>query len=447
MPRQSRPPVHPPPALHQCTFVVVDVETTGTSPGTDLIAELGAVKVRGGKQVGTFSPLVNPGRAIPATVTTLTGVTSAMITKAPRIEPVLASFLEFLGTPLRDVVFVGHNVGFDAAFVGAALERAGYAVAPLATLDTLMLSRRLFADDCPDHRLGTLAAGLELDHAPNHRALDDALATADLLHLLLERAAGMAVADLEDLRTLPALARHPQAEKLRLTSRLPRSPGVYLLRDRHARVLFVGAGADVRATARAHFQHNGRTAVPQMLGPTRSMDHKKCSSMIEALVLQRRLVDHLCPPHNDRSAEEGARYLTWSAGSARVQRTRKPLGGRRSIGPVREPLAPHTDPVLQRVAAMRQVSRRNALLGCDRLVLRDQARARHTFERGILTLTSGPDGLGEHPVEMTPPTPQGPAALLPLSLAMELDTVLDWIDHHASDLAVEHASGDIALDL
>ncbi|RTL09559.1 MAG: hypothetical protein EKK62_01490, partial [Acidimicrobiia bacterium] len=47
--------------LVDTTFVVVDLETTGGSPGSDTITEVGAVKVRGGQVLGTFQTLVNPG--------------------------------------------------------------------------------------------------------------------------------------------------------------------------------------------------------------------------------------------------------------------------------------------------------------------------------------------------------------------------------------------------
>ena len=79
-------------------------------------------------------------------------------------------------------------------------------------------------DEVPNCRLGTLASRLGLPHRPTHRALDDALATGDLLHVLLERAAGLGVIGLDDLLTLPKIAGHPQVAKLSLTDGLPRTP-------------------------------------------------------------------------------------------------------------------------------------------------------------------------------------------------------------------------------
>src|SRR5215813_1662226 len=79
--------------LADVTFCVVDLETTGAVPGSCAITEIGAVKVRGGQCLGTFQTLVNPGTAIPPSITFLTGITEAMVLPAPPLGAVLASFL------------------------------------------------------------------------------------------------------------------------------------------------------------------------------------------------------------------------------------------------------------------------------------------------------------------------------------------------------------------
>ena len=69
--------------LHDVTFCVVDLETTGASPADCTITEVGAAKFRGGECLGTFQTLVNPGVAIPPFITLLTGITQAMVGPAP----------------------------------------------------------------------------------------------------------------------------------------------------------------------------------------------------------------------------------------------------------------------------------------------------------------------------------------------------------------------------
>ncbi|HEU5081971.1 MAG TPA: DEDD exonuclease domain-containing protein [Acidimicrobiales bacterium] len=280
--------------LIDVTFCVLDLETTGGSAVDDAICEIGAIKVRGGECLGTFHTFVDPGRDIPPAITVLTGLTTAMVRPAPRIEEVLPSLLEFLG----DAVFVGHNVRFDKGFLEAALLRSDRPGLDNAVVDTCALARRLVRDEVPNCKLGTLAERLRLDHRPTHRALDDALATADLLHLLLERAAGFGVATLDDLLELPTAAAHPQAKKLALTSSLPRSPGVYLFRDATGRVLYVGKASDLRSRVRSYFSSDTRRKVGGLLRETASIDHIVTGSALEAAVTEIRLIHDLLPRYN-----------------------------------------------------------------------------------------------------------------------------------------------------
>lgn len=280
--------------LADVTFCVLDVETTGGDRRHDLITEIAAVKVRAGEVLGTFSSLVNPGRAIPPTVTVLTGITDTMVATAPRIEPVLAAFHEFVG----DAVVVGHNVSFDLAVLGAALERQAIGAFANVAIDTLALSRRLVRDEVPDCRLGTLATRLRLAHRPTHRALTDALATTDLLHVLLERAAGFGVLGLDDLIALPRIGSHPQAPKLRLTLALPRSPGVYLFHGAGDEVLYVGKATNVRQRVRSYFGSDDRRKVGPLLRETQRLSCIPTTDPLAAEVLEMRMLHDLSPRYN-----------------------------------------------------------------------------------------------------------------------------------------------------
>ncbi len=289
--------------LFEVTFCVIDLETTGGSPETCAITEVGAVKVRGGQCLGTFQTLVNPGVAVPPEITVLTGITEAMVMPAPRIESVLPSLLEFIG----DAVVVGHNVRFDLSFIRAALVRADRPPLANPSVDTCALARRLVRDEVPNCKLGTLSSRFRLDHKPSHRALDDALATADLLHVLLERAAGLGVTGLDDLVALPTIAGHAQATKLGLTAGLPREPGVYLFRDRGGRVLYVGKATNLRSRVRSYFSGDTRRKVPQLLREVQTIDHEICSSTLEAAVREVRLIHQHLPRFN-RQAKDWSRY-------------------------------------------------------------------------------------------------------------------------------------------
>jgi DNA polymerase-3 subunit epsilon len=181
--------------LYRVTFVVIDVETTGWEPGPDALTEVAAVRFTGGEQCGTYHSLVDPGVHIPDIVSELTGIDDELVHGAPDISVVLPELVETIG----DGVLVGHNVGFDLSFIDAALTENSFDGICNPVVDTLHLARRLVRDDVIDCKLATLARRLRLDHSPSHRALEDVLATADLLHALIERATGYGVLRLCDL--------------------------------------------------------------------------------------------------------------------------------------------------------------------------------------------------------------------------------------------------------
>ena len=289
--------------LRETTFCVLDLETTGGSAADGGITEIGAVKVRAGECLGTFQTFVNPGCAIPRQITMLTGITEAMVAPAPTPDQVMATFCEFLG----DAVVVGHNVRYDLGYLNGALERSGRPRLANRVVDTLGLARRLVREEVPNCRLSTLADRFRLAHRPSHRALSDALATADLLHLLIERAAAFGVCGLDDLVALPKLAAHPQAAKLRLTDHLPRQPGVYLFRDAGGRTLYVGKATDLRSRVRSYFSGDDRRKVGQLLREVARIDHVVCPSPLEAAVLEVRLIHRLEPRFN-RQATTWRRY-------------------------------------------------------------------------------------------------------------------------------------------
>lgn len=280
--------------LIDTTFCVIDLETTGTDREADRITEIGAVRYRAGECLGTFQTLINPGRAIPPKITVLTGLTDSLVATAPRIESILASLLEFIG----DGVIVGHNVAFDLGFLNAALVRSGRDRLDRPVVDTVALARRLVRSEVSNCRLGTLAEHFGLPHQPAHRALDDARATADLLHLLLERAAGHGVLGIDDLVSYLRIGRHPQSSKLHLTTDLPRRPGVYLFRDHRDEVLYVGKATNLRQRVRSYFGSDDRRKIGPMLREMATISHLELPDPLTAEIVERRIIARDRPRYN-----------------------------------------------------------------------------------------------------------------------------------------------------
>jgi DNA polymerase-3 subunit epsilon len=323
--------------LHQVTFCVLDLETTGASARDCAITEVGAARFRAGERLGTFQTLVDPGVPISPAASALTGITGAMVEAAPPASAVLPSLAEFVGGS----VLVGHNLRFDVSFLDAALAAGERPAIALRTVDTLALARCLVSDDVDDCRLATLAHQLDLDHRPTHRALDDALATADLLHALLERAASFGVTLLDDLLELPRLARHPQAGKLVLTNHLPRAPGAYVLRDGQGRALLVGsAGDDVRRRVRDLFSGDRQRDAGPALRTMRAVEHVACGSVLEAAVAEMRLAHAVQPRHPQGERRTGQRYVRLTGAPlprlavARTPRSHPSAARDRYLGPV-----------------------------------------------------------------------------------------------------------------
>ena len=296
--------IDPAAPLHQVTFCVLDLETTGGSPYDDRICEVGAVKVRGGEVLGTFHTLVHPERGIPLFITMLTGLTDAVVAPAPTIAAVLPSLVEFL----HGTVFVGHNARFDASFLDAAFERHGWPALKGPRVCTHALARRLVHDQVPNCKLSTLADRLRLDHKPSHRAFEDALATVDLLHVLLERAAGLGTFALDDLVALPRQAGSPSAAKLRLTEHLPRTPGVYGFVGGAGHLLYVGKATNLRARVRSYFA-DGRRAIGGLLRTATQVEHVCTSSTLEAAVLEARVLHQCAPPANVAGKPRSPAYV------------------------------------------------------------------------------------------------------------------------------------------
>jgi DNA polymerase-3 subunit epsilon len=184
--------------LSQVQFVVLDLETSGGAPHLGAgITEIGAVKVKMGQVLDTFSTLVNPLHPIPAYITELTGIDDVMVYDAPPINAVLPDLFHFLGG--EETVFVAQNAPFDLSFLKAAARAHGYTWPNFKVLDTAILARRVLSrEEAPNCKLGTLAQIFGATITPNHRALDDAQATVDVLHGIIERLAGFEVFTLEE---------------------------------------------------------------------------------------------------------------------------------------------------------------------------------------------------------------------------------------------------------
>jgi DNA polymerase-3 subunit epsilon len=160
-------------------YAVIDLETTGFDAwGADRIVEIAIVRIdAGGRELGVYETLVNPGRSTGAVG--VHQISTAMAARAPTFGQIASSVLAWL----EGVVVVAHNAPFEDAFLSAEFARAGIALPTLPALDTLPLAQTRVPT--PNHRLATVCAWAGVTIDGPHTALGDARATAQVLPRLL----------------------------------------------------------------------------------------------------------------------------------------------------------------------------------------------------------------------------------------------------------------------
>ncbi len=290
--------------LDTAPFVIVDTETTGSRAGEDRLIEIGAARLVGGEVVETFQQLVDPGRHVPRRITRLTGISTAMVYGQPAAAEVMPRFLDFLG----DAVLVAHNLPFDARFLDVALAEAGLPPLQNPSLDTLRLARRLLSS-LPSKGLSKLTEHFGITVNGRHRALGDAVATAELLTILLDRMRiefGVETVDdvlafqrrrYKDTRREPGHLKKIRDEILPL---LPDRPGVYFMRDAKGRVIYVGKAKSLRNRVRSYFtgveSHVPKTR--KLVRDVRDVTWRETGTELAALLEESKLIKNYLPVYN-----------------------------------------------------------------------------------------------------------------------------------------------------
>lgn len=291
--------------LDEAEFVVFDLETTGLSAAHDHICELGAVRVRALESVDSFQSLVNPCVALPLPVGRLTGLHEQELRRAPSVSKVVGRFLDFAG----DALLVAHNARFDQRFLERQLLLLQGRRLSEPPLCTAALARRLLAGRRRRVGLASLADFFGVPTSPCHRALPDAEATAEVLVRLIGLAQELGARRLSDLRTLAAPRKRRVYDKRSLARGAPTRPGVYLFRDRHDQVLYVGRARDLRARLRSYFgSERQRPSLEAALLSLDRIEWRVLGSELEAAVEELRLIREHQPPANSRSRRKELGY-------------------------------------------------------------------------------------------------------------------------------------------
>lgn len=194
------------------TYCVLDLETTGFSPVTEKITEIGIMKLQGGKVIDEFSCFVNPEKPIPARVVEVTNITDDMVKDAENIEFIFPKMLDFI----KDSVLVAHNAEFDINFLKHNAVALGYEF-DFTYIDTLSLAKELFPD-YKTYKLGRIAKNLGITVEVAHRALDDVDTTVKVFSIMLDSLRQRGAKNLDDIEIYASDEEAKKAEYKKLNT-------------------------------------------------------------------------------------------------------------------------------------------------------------------------------------------------------------------------------------
>jgi DNA polymerase III epsilon subunit family exonuclease len=191
--------------LEAASFAVVDLEATGSDANADEIIEIGIVRVEGLRIVSSYASLVRPQVPIPTWIRRLTGIEPSSVAAAPAFSQIAPRVLAEVDAD----AFVAHNVDFDYPFLLSQLRRHGHAPRMCPQLCTVRLARR-FIPKLSSYKLDAVAEHMGVSLERHHRAVDDAVATAQILLNLLDELLNRGYRHLQEL---PTFGVHPRVER------------------------------------------------------------------------------------------------------------------------------------------------------------------------------------------------------------------------------------------
>ncbi|MCL4277741.1 MAG: UvrB/UvrC motif-containing protein [Ignavibacteria bacterium] len=302
--------------LDEVRFVVVDVESTGGMSGEHRLTEVAMVVVTGGRCTASFSSLVNPHQVLSPFIEKLTGITTQMVADAPEEYEALPALEDELWNP--SAVFVAHNVEFDWGLIRKSFARNSMHLPDVQRLCTCKLSRRLNGTQ-GRHNLDAVTARYSVTIKNRHRALGDAMATAQVLLAMIRQAREEHGAQtLADLLSLQYAQRVPgktaSLTKLKLHEylvNLPDEPGVYRFFSKRNRLLYVGKAKSLQKRVATYFYNtplHGHS-VSKMIRYIHHLTWTETGSELGALLLENREIKELRPAYNVAGRDYAAPYF------------------------------------------------------------------------------------------------------------------------------------------
>ena len=279
-------------------YTVIDIETTGGSHG-NRITEIAAVKTDGLRILDSYETLVNPEIFIPKSITILTGITNAMVQRAPLFEDIADDLVAFLD----NTVFVAHNVTFDYGIVKNHFEDLGYTFNK-KKLCTVRLARTVLPGHA-SYSLGKLCTDLGIENHSRHRAMGDAKATVELFHHIITQDKDdfifLSLNQLSGEASLPPNLPKEEFEKL------PETAGVYYLLGEDLKILYVGKAKEIKKRISTHFTESSRKKA-ELLRKIYHVSYQETGNELVALLLESDEIKKHYPPYNKAQKHKSNDY-------------------------------------------------------------------------------------------------------------------------------------------
>ena len=271
-------------------YAIIDVETTGGSPVSEKLTEIAVFLHDGERIVDEFTTLINPEKKIPYHITSLTGITNAMVADAPKFYEVARKVVELT----ENSIFVAHNVSFDYEFIRNEFKRLGFNYTR-EKLCTVQLSRRLIPG-LPSYSLGRICNYLDIQIQGRHRAAGDAYATVKLFEHLLELSRS-GKEQYPDLSGIDKKLLHPNLDPESIHS-LPDEAGTYYFFNDKEELIYIGKSKNIHSRVLSHFRNFSSRKSIEMLNNIAGVDYELTGSELIALLKESHEIKKERPVYN-----------------------------------------------------------------------------------------------------------------------------------------------------
>ena len=297
--------------LEQAEFCVVDVETTGLSPRSNNIIEIGLVRISSLKIVDKFQSLINPGRNIPYYISNITGITNDEVFNSPFFEDIADEISSFISTS----ILAGHNVSFDKSFIRKEFNCCNQTVINNLSICTRKLAGRLYPE-LKKKSLGSICRHLNLHNKNAHRALPDAEVTAKVFLKMVEE-----IKSRHKINTVGELLKFqyvPQEKPLNYKiskkladdiASLPDAPGTYYFLNSKNNIIYIGKAKSLKSRVRSYFSPGAPRKAKKIIQQAKRIKIEITNSELTALLNEAESIKAVNPRHNTFLKKYGNKYF------------------------------------------------------------------------------------------------------------------------------------------